>query len=103
MLQMVGIQKKPFKGWQQNEDVFKQMAREAIRRGRASFQNCIKVSGSGFKTKYPELDKHMNNWWAWWALHKVQNKKRDTFCRSMHASLLFRIYTRDMWNLDEVP
>ena len=75
MLQTLGIEKTEFKGWQKNEEVFKQMVREAIRRGRASFQNRVKVSGSGFKTKYPELNKHANSWWE---IHKVQNKERVT-------------------------
>ena len=38
----------------------------------------MRISGRGLKTKYPELNKHMNKWWA---EHKVQNKERVTHFR----------------------
>ena len=68
MLRKLSITKRQFKGWVKNLDVLKQMAQQAISKGRAQLRNRVRISGSGPKTKYPALNKHMNKWWA---EHKV--------------------------------
>ena len=41
--------------------------------GNGPFRTCVRIDGGGTKTRYPELSKFMNHWWA---EHQIHKKKR---------------------------